>query len=523
MRDSAVRIIHFGDTHITSRPQFVSSEYFAAVNEINSVANRLKVDFGVFSGDLTQDGLFEDYVFANKLRELIKLPKIHWIIGNHDSRSGGFEVWEKMVGERDFFYVDEKVLFIGLDSCVPDRDSGRFGRKAFDFAKKILTKFGEDRIKIVAFHHHLLPIPKVGRERSNAVDSGEMLSILLDYGVDAVFTGHKHHPNVYKVEDTIIISSGSISSYKTRSGEPHSFNLVEIRPQKDVKIKTINTKGNALHEEIKTITRSFRMVNSSGGKWLRIVQLSGTDFGSSWNKQFEYFKKGMKLIDETNPDVIIHNGNLTYSGYSDEYEQAIEHFLKYKEKFIFCPGPRDLRGYGESLLNKYFDIEHLIEKENSNFYILNTSEAGTDIGVVGRRTQLKLHRYVHQTKKEKSKQFNSVVMHHHLVPIPGTRETSALEDAGDVLRLLVDTNVNLVLSGHLGKAFCTRVEKTVFVNCNTFSSQKTASSENSFNIIDISSDGAIVVSEVFIPSNFRRILGIFPGTEINSNVNSKII
>lgn len=48
MRDSAVRIIHFGDTHITSRPQFVSSEYFAAVNEINSLANKLKIDFGIF-------------------------------------------------------------------------------------------------------------------------------------------------------------------------------------------------------------------------------------------------------------------------------------------------------------------------------------------------------------------------------------------------------------------------------------------------------------------------------------------
>ena len=102
-------------------------------------------------------------------------------------------------------------------------------------------------------------------------------------------------------------------------------------------------------------------------------------------------------------------------------------------------------------------------------------------------------------------------MHHHLIPIPGTRETSALEDAGDVLYLLTTTGINLVLSGHLGKAFCTRVEKTAFVNCNTLSSQKTSSLENSFNLIDISNEGAIVVSEINVPSGFRRILGIFPG------------
>ncbi|MHA1305272.1 MAG: metallophosphoesterase family protein [Candidatus Heimdallarchaeaceae archaeon] len=511
MDDSTVRIIHFSDTHITSRPQFVSSEYFAAVNKINSIGNRKRIDFGIFTGDLTQDGLYDDYQHANKIRGLIHLPKIFWIIGNHDSRSGGFEVWENIIGERDYFEIKNNILFLGLDSCIPDRDSGRFGRKAFDFAKRILSKYGEDRVKIVAFHHHLLPIPKVGRERSNAVDSGEMLSILLDYGVDAVFTGHKHHPNVYKVEDTIIISAGSISSYKTRSGEPRSFNYVEIRPQKDVRIKVIETKGSIIHEEVKTITRSFRMVNSSGGKWLRIAQLAGTDFGSSWENQESFFKKGIQLIHSTNPDIIIHNGNLTSKGYSNEYEQAIENLRNISKKFIFCPGPQDLRGYGESLLHKYFDIEHLIEKENSNFYILNTSEPGTDVGIVGRRTQQRLHNYVHQTKKEPKTKFHCIIMHHHLIPIPGTRETSALEDAGDVLRLLVDTGVNLVLSGHLGRAFCTRVEKTVFVNCNTFSSPNTSSSENSFNLIDISPDGAMVIAEICIPSGFRRILGIFPG------------
>ncbi len=514
MDDKTVRIIHFSDTHITSRPQFVAESFFAAVNKINSISNKNKIDFGIFTGDLTQDGLLDDYQLANKIKALIRLPKTYWIIGNHDSRSGGFEVWEKMIGERDYFDIHDNVLFLGLDSCIPDRDSGRFGRKAYDFSKHILSKYGEDKIKIVAFHHHLLPIPKVGRERSNAVDSGEMLSILLDYGVDAIFTGHKHHPNVYKVEDTIIISAGSISSYKTRSGEPHSFNYVEISPRKDVKIRVLDTQGEVIKEDKKTITRSFRMVDMSGGrKWIRVAQISGTDFGSSWKKQKTIFDKGIKLVLSSNPDLIIHNGNLTMHGYSEEYEEAIEIFRELSPKFIYCPGPQDLRGYGEALVNKYFDIENVIEKENSNFYVLNTSESGTDIGVVGRRTQQRLYNYVHQSKKEGDSKFHAIIMHHHLIPIPGTRETSALEDAGDVLRLLVDNELNLVLSGHMGRSFCTRVEKTVFINSNTFSSQYTASNENSFNIIDIASDGATIVSEIFIPSGFRKILGIFPGTD----------
>ncbi len=505
--DEPIKIIHFSDTHITPRPQFMVQDFNNTVNTINSTPH----DFAIFSGDLTQDGLAEEYELASKMRKKIISPRAYWIIGNHDSRSGGFEVWEKMIGPREFHDFTDDILFIGLDSCIPDRDDGRFGREALDYTKKILSKYSEAKLKLVGFHHHLLPIPKTGRERSNAVDAGNMLSILLDNGIDAVFTGHKHHPNVYKVEDTIIIVAGSVSSYKTRSGGKRSFNYVEITPEKDIKVRIQDTTGEEIRTELKTITRRFRMVNSTGGKWLRMIQLSGTDFGASNHNQLELFKKGMKLVESTNPDVIIHCGNLTEKGRSTDYEAAVKAFAPYSDKLIFCPGPNDLRGYGETLLHKYFDTENTIEKDESSFYVLNTSAPETEIGVVGRTTQNRLVRYVYHTKMLTKERFHTIVMHHHLIPIPNTIETSALEDAGDVLRMLTDTEVNLVLSGHLGRAFCTRVEKTAFVNCNTISSQKTASIENSFNLIDISTEGAIVVSEILVPSGFRRILGIFPG------------
>ena len=502
-----IRIIHFSDIHFTPRQQFIRSSYDAAVQVINTTPH----DFSVFTGDLTQDGLIEEYVLANELRRNIISPKTYWIIGNHDSRSGGFEVWEKKIGPREFHEFSDDVLFIGLDSCIPDRDGGRFGREALDYTKKILMKYGDAKIKIVGFHHHILPIPKTGRERSNAIDAGDMLSVLLDHNIDVVFTGHKHHPNVYKVEDTIIVSAGCVSSYKTRSGGPRSLNYVEIIPEKEVKTKIMETTGKMMRQEVKTITRSFRMVSSDGGKWLRLAQISGTDFGTSYDKHDELFTKGMELIDNTNPDLILHCGNLTSKGSSSDYETAVEKFSKYSDKFVFCPGPNDLKGYGETLLHKHFDTENVFEKDESCFYILNTSAPETQVGVVGRTVQNRLERYVYYTRQENLEKFHTVVMHHHLIPIPGTRETSALEDAGDVLRLLTNTGVNLVLSGHLGKAFCTRVEKTAFVNCNTFASQTTSSFENSFNLIDISTDGAIVVSEIHVPSGFRRILGIFPG------------
>ncbi|MFW9853102.1 MAG: metallophosphoesterase family protein, partial [Candidatus Thorarchaeota archaeon] len=139
--DEPVKIIHFSDTHFTKRPQFIKGSYSKSVRTINSIAH----DFAIFTGDLTQDGLGEEYRLADELRKQIISPKIYWIIGNHDSRSGGFEVWEKMVGPREFhdFDEDKSILFVGLDSCIPDRDEGRFGKEELDYTRKILTKYGD--------------------------------------------------------------------------------------------------------------------------------------------------------------------------------------------------------------------------------------------------------------------------------------------------------------------------------------------------------------------------------------------
>ncbi len=511
MPSEVIKILHFSDIHFTERPQFILEDYMKTVNLINTIPH----DFSIFTGDLTQDGLVDEYVYANKMRKKIKSPKTYWIIGNHDSKNGGFEVWDKLIGPREFYEVDETndILLIGLDSCIPDRDSGRFGREALNYTSKILQQHGEGKIKIVAFHHHLLPIPKTGRERSNAVDAGDMLSTLLEHRVDVILTGHKHHPNVYKIEDTIIINGGTTSSYKTRSGGQRTLNYIEIQPKKDVKIRTLNVEGALIESSLKTITRRFRMVNSAGGKWLRIVQLAGTDFGSTWNEQREIFNKSMELIKNLNADILVHCGNLTANGKSEEYDTAITAFTPYLKKYLFCPGPNDYKNYGEILANKYFNFDNRVEINNSFFYVLNTATAESDVGVVGRTALNKIAQDIYFTKQNVTEPFYTIAMHHHLLPMPTTKESSTLEDAGDVLRLIVDQQVNLVLTGHLGKAFCTRVEKTTFVNCNTLSSELKMSLDNSFNIIDISTEGGIVVSEMIVPSGFRRILGIFPGVK----------
>ena len=77
-----------------------------------------------------------------------------------------------------------------------------------------LDKIPNDLCKIVTFHHHLLPIPQTGRERNILLDSGDLLRVFIDYGVDFVLNGHKHVPNVWVIENMVTLNSGTATTPK---------------------------------------------------------------------------------------------------------------------------------------------------------------------------------------------------------------------------------------------------------------------------------------------------------------------
>ena len=62
------------------------------------------------------------------------------------------------------------------------------------------------------------------------------------------------------------------------------------------------------------------------------------------------------------------------------------------------------------------------------------------------------------------------VVHHHLVPFPGTgRKRNIISDASDILALLAATGVNLVLSGHKHLPDAWKLENMFIVNAETAS------------------------------------------------------
>ncbi len=77
-------------------------------------------------------------------------------------------------------------------------------------------------------HHHVVPIPQTGRERNVLSDAGDILKTLTLHEVDLVLSGHKHVPNIWKVNETLIINAGSLCSNKLRGKNGNSYNVYRI-------------------------------------------------------------------------------------------------------------------------------------------------------------------------------------------------------------------------------------------------------------------------------------------------------
>ena len=120
-------------------------------------------------------------------------------------------------------------MVIGLDSSSPDISSGNVGRPQHLWMEHQLDQCViEELFSIVALHHHVIPIPKTGRERNVLTDAGDVLKTLTDHEVDLVLAGHKHVPNIWKMNNTLFVNAGSLSSNKLRGDDKNSYNVYEI-------------------------------------------------------------------------------------------------------------------------------------------------------------------------------------------------------------------------------------------------------------------------------------------------------
>ncbi|RLF90799.1 hypothetical protein DRN46_02765 [Thermococci archaeon] len=226
------RIVHISDTHITPLGRFLSDVYDAMVEKINEE----RADLIIHSGDVTDYGFLQEYKLArDRLAEFELEPLV--IPGNHDYRNLGHTLYPEFIGETHTVMEVEDLGIIAIDTSVPDLNEGRLGRTGQTHLMSGLREF-QELIKVVVLHHHLVPVPEAGRERNLIDDAGDVLKIICENGADLVLCGHRHVPNAIKVENTVIVNAGTLSSVKTRGYHGNSYNLLEIT-EKRIRVKVI--------------------------------------------------------------------------------------------------------------------------------------------------------------------------------------------------------------------------------------------------------------------------------------------
>lgn len=219
------KIVHMSDIH-RGFSEFSEDILLMAINKIN----HLQPDAVVITGDITDHGYYREFVKVKEYINLIDSPTIV-IPGNHDARNIGDEVFEEIIGDRysTLELKESNIKIIGLDSSVPDLGHGKIGRLQRKFLEhEIRDAEDRDMFIIIAVHHHIIPVPNTGRERNVLSDAGDILLLLLENNVNLVLSGHKHVPHVWKMNDTLFATAGTVSSMKLRGNTHPSFNLVQI-------------------------------------------------------------------------------------------------------------------------------------------------------------------------------------------------------------------------------------------------------------------------------------------------------
>jgi len=214
-----------------------------------------------------------------------------------------------------------------------------------------------------------------------------------------------------------------------------------------------------------------------------IVQLSDIHVGSQF--QEDVFETVISEVNGQNPDTILISGDLTNEGLIKEYEKCKKLISRFNcKKIITISGNHDYRNSGYLAFKKYFPFETVNELGKDVVLVtVGTARPDRNDGEIGYRQNL----WIERTMKKYKDKVKILAMHHHLVGIPDTgADRVTVIDAGDVLRTLLDTNVDLVLCGHKHRPWIWNFKDLEIVNAGTASSDRVRGLfENSYNIITV--------------------------------------
>jgi 3',5'-cyclic-AMP phosphodiesterase len=221
---------------------------------------------------------------------------------------------------------------------------------------------------------------------------------------------------------------------------------------------------------------------------------------------------------ELQPDLVVVAGDLTSEGYAPQFRQAKKYLDRLRNlEMVVIPGNHDLMnvgflhfrdGFGKAdrVVRIPFDPNQDDSGHHATVVCINSSKPDLAEGEIG-HSKYDWIRKAYAWEDD----YRIFVLHHHLVPVPGTgRERNVVQDAGDVLALLTELSVDLVLCGHKHVPNVWQLGDMLLINSGTASSHRVRGyTRPSYNVIEIDHQRVRVVHKYpglgeIIAANYER-------------------
>src|SRR5437763_1937344 len=194
------------------------------------------------------------------------------------------------------------------------------------------------------------------------------------------------------------------------------------------------------------MAHTSRMSSNPGTRPFVIAQISDLHCGGPHFLP-NLLDRAVNEVNDLEPDIVVVSGDLTTFGFKEEYAQANSYLSRIAcPNVVVIPGNHDSRNVG------YVHFEELFGPRNSVLRVgsltvvaVDSTEPDLDNGQIGRGR----YGWIEEQFGEPA-DLRVFVLHHHLLPVPGTgRERNIVNDAGgtDKLRGTPDYGVPLVEEG----------------------------------------------------------------------------
>jgi predicted MPP superfamily phosphohydrolase len=247
-RSDSVKFMAMGDNGTGDRAQYDVAAQMAEAHK------QFAFDFAIMLGDnMYGSQRPADFVakFERPYKPLLDAGvKFYASLGNHDDQNNRFYKLWNMGGERYYTYTKKNVRFFALDSDYMDP-------KQLDWLKQHLEDATEDW-KIAYFHHPLYS--SAGRHGSETDLRLVLEPLFVQYGVNAVFSGHDHvYERVKPQKGIYYFVSGSAG--QLRRGDLRQSALTEAGFDQDRSFMLVEVDKDSL--SVQTISRTGQTVDSA--------------------------------------------------------------------------------------------------------------------------------------------------------------------------------------------------------------------------------------------------------------------